>query len=609
MSQNKHDIIRLRRGTSLEWSTSDPQPDGEILKLGEPGFELDTNKLKIGDGVSGWNELSYVTPDFINIVSAGGIADLTLSQQDDILEGTIVLTSNGARWIYTGSGSKTSEASYIQLADISPAWIQITSKPASLVGLADIASTAIGDFILATGNNTYQVTNFAESVDDRVSNLIIPGTGININYNDSGNSLAVSVSGLISNPTNNRLLTSRDNTTTGIDAESNLTFDGSALNVNGDVSANYYFGNLDGAVVVDCKNNTGSPITKGTPVYISGYFANGKVYIAPARSDDSTKMPALGLLSSTLNNGDEGTVHILGPLTNIDTQTPGYTIGQILYVAPTGGLTSTRPTAETHLIQNLGKAAHIANNGRLIVLGPARSNDVPNSISTYKLNIDNLQLDGNTISSTDSNGNIVLSPNGTGDVQVDADTLRVGDANTNATITTNGTGDLVLNTNSGSNSGSITIQDGTTGNIIIAPGSTNAYIQNHTNSLTYRIYRTTTDGSSTTLTTDGNSPGASNRLVIPAKTSWVFTVNISAYNETANEANGWIFRGVIGRNNSNTTAFVGDPIEENWISDIAASASVVADNTNEALQIDVVGIGGETIKWVGIVTLTQITGA
>jgi hypothetical protein len=87
-------------------------------------------------------------------------------------------------------------------------------------------------------------------------------------------------------------------------------------------------------------------------------------------------------------------------------------------------------------------------------------------------NVDNLRLDGNTISSTDSNGNIVLAPNGTGDVQVDADTLRVGDSNANATVTTNGTGDLILNTNAGTNSGSITIQDAANGNIIFAPNGT-----------------------------------------------------------------------------------------------------------------------------------------
>jgi hypothetical protein len=93
------------------------------------------------------------------------------------------------------------------------------------------------------------------------------------------------------------------------------------------------------------------------------------------------------------------------------------------------------------------------------------------TVST-ELAVDNLNLSGNTLASTDTNGNIVLAPNGTGDVQLDADTVRIGDANSNALITTNGTGDLVLNTNSGTNSGFITIEDGVNGNIIIAPNGT-----------------------------------------------------------------------------------------------------------------------------------------
>lgn len=93
------------------------------------------------------------------------------------------------------------------------------------------------------------------------------------------------------------------------------------------------------------------------------------------------------------------------------------------------------------------------------------------TVSTL-LNADNLRLDGNTLSSTNSNGNVVIAPNGTGDVQLDADTVRIGDSNANATLTTNGTGDLIINTNSGTNSGSITIEDGVNGNILIATNGT-----------------------------------------------------------------------------------------------------------------------------------------
>lgn len=47
--------FRLRRGTSDAWSRVNP-----VLLYGEPGFEKDTNKLKIGDGTSAWNDLPYL---------------------------------------------------------------------------------------------------------------------------------------------------------------------------------------------------------------------------------------------------------------------------------------------------------------------------------------------------------------------------------------------------------------------------------------------------------------------------------------------------------------------------------------------------------------------
>jgi len=80
----------------------------------------------------------------------------------------------------------------------------------------------------------------------------------------------------------------------------------------------------------------------------------------------------------------------------------------------------------------------------------------------------NLDVNGNDIVST-SNANIDIIPNGTGDVNLGADTVMVGDNNSNATITTQGTGDLTLSTNSGTNSGTVTIADGANGNISITP--------------------------------------------------------------------------------------------------------------------------------------------
>ena len=53
--------FKLRRGTAAEWLAS-PSPCGPVLAAGEPGYETDTHKLKIGDGVTAWCNLPYIQP-------------------------------------------------------------------------------------------------------------------------------------------------------------------------------------------------------------------------------------------------------------------------------------------------------------------------------------------------------------------------------------------------------------------------------------------------------------------------------------------------------------------------------------------------------------------
>jgi hypothetical protein len=50
--------MQQRRGTASQWTSSN-EGDGPILNAGEIGWESDTNKFKIGDGVSYWSALTY----------------------------------------------------------------------------------------------------------------------------------------------------------------------------------------------------------------------------------------------------------------------------------------------------------------------------------------------------------------------------------------------------------------------------------------------------------------------------------------------------------------------------------------------------------------------
>jgi len=133
--------------------------------------------------------------------------------------------------------------------------------------------------------------------------------------------------------------------------------------------------------VVEIRNTTGASIAKGVPVYISGH-SGGKILIAPADADDAAKMPAIGLLNSTLANNTDGEVVAFGTLDGVNTST--FAVGDTLYIDTTpggatfGGLTNSAPTGETALIQNIGKVARNDSNGIIIVSGPGRSNATPN---------------------------------------------------------------------------------------------------------------------------------------------------------------------------------------------------------------------------------------
>ena len=49
--------IQLRRDGAQQWANVNP-----ILAQGEIGIEIDTSRLKVGDGVTSWNSLKYERP-------------------------------------------------------------------------------------------------------------------------------------------------------------------------------------------------------------------------------------------------------------------------------------------------------------------------------------------------------------------------------------------------------------------------------------------------------------------------------------------------------------------------------------------------------------------
>ena len=76
-----------------------------------------------------------------------------------------------------------------------------------------------------------------------------------------------------------------------------------------------------------------------------------------------------------------------------------------------------------------------------------------------------------------TNGPITITPDGTGHVHINSTDIRLGKNNTNATLATRGTGDLILRTHEGSAvEGFIRIHDGANGNIEITPNGTGTVV-------------------------------------------------------------------------------------------------------------------------------------
>ena len=71
--------IKLRRDTSANFTSKNP-----VLGIGEPAYETDTRKLKIGDGTTAYNDLVYFT-------GGGGSSEFTVVQPLKLVDGTLTL--------------------------------------------------------------------------------------------------------------------------------------------------------------------------------------------------------------------------------------------------------------------------------------------------------------------------------------------------------------------------------------------------------------------------------------------------------------------------------------------------------------------------------------
>jgi hypothetical protein len=591
------------------------------------------------------------------------------------------------------------------------------------------------------------ITDFSTGVADEVSTTLSAGTGINLNYDSGTDTLTVSVSGLINNPTNNRILTSRDSTTTGIDAESNATFDGTTLAVSGAVTVDNL--KLDGNTISSTNSNGNiiiQPSGTGALQRDGGGNARGQYAVDWQTVRSSGTMVAAGnysVIGGGANNTASGFYSTVGGGRNntasanysavgggrfntasdfgsavgggwLNTASGFYsTVGggrnntaSANYSAVGGGRYNTASgyvstVAGGRNNTSLGRFAtvsggykntsavgsvsaglnNVASGGASVVSGGGIAGTVTVTIASpavFTMNghglavndIIRLQTTGALPTGLVADMNYFVISTGLTDNAFSVSTSQGGSAvNTSgsqsgthtlwsitASNLASGNGSVVggglKNTGSGNHSSVVggsrntasgyqSFVGGGTINIASASQSTVGGGRNNTASAIYSTipggFQAKTSGYGENshasgrfanngdaqhtiliarkLTTNNTAnqvlflDNSSARLTLPAKTTWTFEIKLSAYNDTDNAAAGWIYRGVIRRNDANSTVLVGSLIEESWKESAmnSASASVVADDTNEALEIRVTGLTSKNIRWVAVVDISQVS--
>lgn len=172
--------IQLRRDTAANWSTNNPTPSA-----GEPCFETDTGRLKIGDGITAYNSLPYqggtsdtaVTTDTAQTISGKKtftndvIVEKWNMNVSPVREAHIDLSGgNGHQFISsegtdkafgmynssdTGIRLGTSKLDYTKGLSIKPSSLTFKSSDGTVT---DLLAGGSGD-VTSAGNNTFTGTN------------------------------------------------------------------------------------------------------------------------------------------------------------------------------------------------------------------------------------------------------------------------------------------------------------------------------------------------------------------------------------------------------------------------------------------------------------------
>lgn len=197
-------IITVRKGSFSAWVSANP-----VLASGELGFDTTNNILKIGNGTSDWNSLSNHRHSAADITNFNSSVSGLLSVKDVVASSGINISSVSG--IYTISSPEevveyltaaqfpsSGNTSLLYIATDDSRAYRWTGSQYVEIGPTAFVPLSSGNFdnIFVSGIPLNEV------IEDEVAGLLVAGSGINLNYNDSSNTLTVQANINVMNSSN-----------------------------------------------------------------------------------------------------------------------------------------------------------------------------------------------------------------------------------------------------------------------------------------------------------------------------------------------------------------------------------------------------------------------